>query len=137
MGSWTAIQVLNKSLEYAKHSKHVNIISVYNADSTHSLFLGDDMSSKVSHSPIFNLMLVQRRNEHSYYCRTNAWEQMKLITAMKKYGGDFEWTSLGKEDEEYMGFTMLSASALSCVCKAERMQQNHASKYILIQKPTG
>jgi hypothetical protein len=33
MGSWTAIQVLNKSLEYAKHPKHVNIISVYNADS--------------------------------------------------------------------------------------------------------
>jgi len=54
---------------------------------------------------------------------------------MNKYGGDFEWTSLGKEDEEYMGFTMLSA--LSCVCKAERMQQNHASNYILIQKPTG
>ena len=51
-------------------------------------------------------MLVQRRNEHSYYCRTNAWEQMKLIIAMNKYGGDFEWTSLGKEDEEYMGVTM-------------------------------
>ena len=129
MGSWTAIQVLNKSLEYAKHPKHVK----YPCTMQTHYFLGSIYLQKYRTLPFADVGPEKERAQ--LLLLQNAWEQMKLIIAMKKYGGDFEWTSLGKEDEEYMGFTMLSA--LSCVCKAERMQQNHASNYILIQKPTG
>jgi hypothetical protein len=100
MGSWTAIQVLNKSLECAKHPKHVK----YPCTMQTHYFLGSIYLQKYRTLPFADVGPEKERAQ--LLLLQNAWEQMKLIIAMKKYGGDFEWTSLGKEDEEYMGVTM-------------------------------
>jgi tetratricopeptide (TPR) repeat protein len=97
LGQWDrAIQVLNKSVEYVKHPKHVR----YPCTMQTHYFLGCTYLQKYRTLP-FDL-----GPEEPAQLLQNAWEHMKLIISIKKYGGDFEWTSLGKKDEEYMGVTM-------------------------------
>ena len=76
---------------------------MYNAD---SLFLGEHISSKVSHSPI--------------------WCWSRGVTSSATNGFLLRRKTKSTWD---------LPSALSCVCKAEGTKQNNASKYMLIQLP--
>ena len=98
LGQWDhAIQVLNKSVEYSKHPKHVN----YPCTMQTHYFLGCTYLQKYRTLPFD----VGPEEERAQLLLQNAWEHMKLIISMKKYGGDLEWFSIEK-DEEYLGVTI-------------------------------